>query len=109
MLCQFHDVLPGSGIGMIYEDAEERYRNVQAIGSRILEDSLKILHPGKGHLHVVDLLPNQERPSVIDAAPGDSTPTLSQLSADGKKRFYVHSKAGGESGHVQGKSLRIEL
>ena len=87
---------------MIYEDAEERYRNVQAIGRCILEDALKVLHPGKGDMQVVDLVPNQQRPSVVTAAPGDSTPTLSQLSADGSQRFYVHGAAGCNTGHVQG-------
>lgn len=86
---------------MIYEDAEERYRNVQGIGRRILEDALRVIYPGshfagdKGELRVVDLLPNQERCEVVAVPKGVSTPTLSQLSSDGAQRYFAHGvKAG---------------
>jgi alpha-mannosidase len=32
LLCQFHDVLPGSALGMVYEDVEEIYAEVHEKG-----------------------------------------------------------------------------
>lgn len=47
VLCnQFHDVLPGSSIGMVYEDAEKYYAEVKQSGEAILESALSVLFPG---------------------------------------------------------------
>lgn len=43
---QFHDVLPGSGIHMIYEDAERIYADVAEQGAKLLDDALQHLAPG---------------------------------------------------------------
>ncbi|KAJ3198806.1 hypothetical protein HDU67_003379, partial [Dinochytrium kinnereticum] len=43
LLNQFHDVLPGSSIGMVYEDAEEAYRVVREVGGRLRERALGVL------------------------------------------------------------------
>src|SRR5215471_15084848 len=40
LLNQFHDVLPGSSIHEVYEDAERIYAEAQAIGKRIYDESL---------------------------------------------------------------------
>ncbi|GAA5976513.1 hypothetical protein JCM11641_001325 [Rhodosporidiobolus odoratus] len=45
LLCQFHDVLPGSAIGMVYEDAERIYASISEKGSTLLEDALSALIP----------------------------------------------------------------
>ncbi len=37
---QFHDILPGSSITQVYEDALSEWQQVQAVGTRILETSL---------------------------------------------------------------------
>ncbi|KAF5347291.1 hypothetical protein D9756_009971 [Leucocoprinus leucothites] len=45
LLNQFHDVLPGSAIGMVYDDAEKLYAEVKASGESIIEDALSVLFP----------------------------------------------------------------
>lgn len=42
-LNQFHDVLPGSGITMIYEDARRIYKEVWEEGNKLLDESLEAL------------------------------------------------------------------
>ncbi|TRM58025.1 glycoside hydrolase family 38 protein [Schizophyllum amplum] len=46
LLNQFHDVLPGSAIGMVYDDAEKLYAEVTSDGKQMLEDALSVLLPG---------------------------------------------------------------
>lgn len=42
-LCQFHDVLPGSCIGMVYEDEHRIHRNVLKVGKNLLKQALDTL------------------------------------------------------------------
>jgi alpha-mannosidase len=43
LLCQFHDCLPGSSIGMCYDDSDKLYAEVFATGSNLLTDALSAL------------------------------------------------------------------
>jgi len=43
LLCQFHDVLPGSSIEMVYEDASAIYTQVFAKGEHLLSEALAAL------------------------------------------------------------------
>lgn len=43
LLCQFHDVLPGSCIGMVYEDEHRIHKNVLAKGHSLLLEALAAL------------------------------------------------------------------
>ncbi|KAF8147680.1 glycoside hydrolase family 38 protein [Crassisporium funariophilum] len=45
LLNQFHDVLPGSAIGMVYDDAEVLYAEVKKDGEALLEEAFGILFP----------------------------------------------------------------
>ncbi|KAI0061336.1 glycoside hydrolase family 38 protein [Artomyces pyxidatus] len=45
LLNQFHDVLPGSAIGMVYDDAEQLYSEVRKDGEALLEDAFSVLYP----------------------------------------------------------------
>ncbi|KAA1467023.1 hypothetical protein DENSPDRAFT_876986 [Dentipellis sp. KUC8613] len=45
LLNQFHDVLPGSAIGMVYDDAEKLYGEVRKDGGALLEDALSAIFP----------------------------------------------------------------
>lgn len=58
-LNQFHDVLPGSGIQMIYEDARRIHRDVLVKGEELAKDALYALGygPGEDNLWMVDQLP----------------------------------------------------
>ncbi|KAJ3513202.1 hypothetical protein NMY22_g15114 [Coprinellus aureogranulatus] len=50
LLNQFHDVLPGSSIGMVYEDAEKLYAEVKSTGEALLEEALSVLFPSSASL-----------------------------------------------------------
>ncbi|KAF8228013.1 glycoside hydrolase family 38 protein [Tricholoma matsutake] len=43
LLNQFHDVLPGSAIGMVYEDAEKLYAEVRKSGEALLNQAFDVL------------------------------------------------------------------
>ncbi|KAI0041688.1 glycoside hydrolase family 38 protein [Auriscalpium vulgare] len=45
LLNQFHDVLPGSAIGMVYDDAEQLYSEVREDGNELLEEAFRVLFP----------------------------------------------------------------
>ncbi|TFY54220.1 hypothetical protein EVJ58_g8985 [Rhodofomes roseus] len=45
LLNQFHDVLPGSAIGMVYEDAEKLYAEVRKEGAQLIDDAWTTLFP----------------------------------------------------------------
>ena len=55
LLCQFHDVLPGSSIGMVYDDAEKIYANMSQCHlkkgnwKRAVETADQVRHP----LHIL--------------------------------------------------------
>ncbi|KAG6847892.1 hypothetical protein H0H93_005147, partial [Arthromyces matolae] len=45
LLNQFHDVLPGSAIGMVYEDAEKLYAEIAKDGQAMVEEALHVILP----------------------------------------------------------------
>lgn len=45
LLNQFHDVLPGSAIGMVYDDADKLYAEVREVCTGLLEDAFSVLLP----------------------------------------------------------------
>ncbi|KAJ3574050.1 hypothetical protein NP233_g2021 [Leucocoprinus birnbaumii] len=53
LLNQFHDVLPGSAIGMVYDDAEKLYGEVKQSGESLIEASLSVLFPDSFPLHAL--------------------------------------------------------
>ncbi|MCO5589556.1 hypothetical protein L7F22_043524 [Adiantum nelumboides] len=46
LLCQFHDVLPGSSIRLVYDDAESIYADVNAKALKLLHKATSILGSG---------------------------------------------------------------
>jgi alpha-mannosidase len=56
LLCQFHDVLPGSSIEMIYEDSAVMYADVMAKGQKIYDAALKTLGFGGEKKSVLNTL-----------------------------------------------------
>ena len=45
LVCQFHDVLPGSGIAMIYDDAMVKYDGIRKSMLAVLDDAYDVLMP----------------------------------------------------------------
>ncbi|WRT70534.1 uncharacterized protein IL334_007532 [Kwoniella shivajii] len=80
LLCQFHDVLPGSGIAMIYEDAEKKYAALQISIHTIINEAYATIYrssspisaeePAKtaGPIFAVNNIPNYPRQEVVAAS-----------------------------------------
>ncbi|KAJ3111540.1 Alpha-mannosidase 2C1 [Phlyctochytrium bullatum] len=70
LLNQFHDVLPGSSIAMVYEDAIKFYRDIEATGTRLREEALDILEESLN----ADEFPSYSRGEydLVAQTPGDS-------------------------------------
>ena len=49
LLCQFHDLLPGSALEMCYRDADELYKNVATTGQRLIRQALATIGGGSGN------------------------------------------------------------
>ncbi|MGQ9873242.1 alpha-mannosidase [Leptodesmis sp.] len=72
---QFHDILPGSSITPVFEEANQQWQQVQAIGTKILQQSLQAIaqqitlppppHPAAKPIVVFNSL-NWVRSQVID-------------------------------------------
>ena len=107
LLCQFHDVLPGSGIAMvrpqqwdmlyadslqIYEDAEEKYARVGKDCDRILGDAYKVLYAAstadllsvkrinEDAMFAINTLPGQAREEVVAVSCGPNSNLASVVS-----------------------------
>ena len=53
LLCQFHDVLPGSAIEMVYEDVERMYTQLAKTGHKLLSEAVKALMPSSNPLQAI--------------------------------------------------------
>ncbi|BGP38279.1 Glycoside hydrolase, 38 vacuolar alpha mannosidase [Rhodotorula kratochvilovae] len=110
LLCQFHDVLPGSAIGLVYDDVEEIYADITKQGAALLDDALSTLLPsssaslstfssGDGLVAVDTLaLPRRELVKVPLAAARALDEAAVQRSADGEA--YVLFESHGGTGQV---------
>ena len=65
LLCQFHDVLPGSSIGMVYDDAEKIYAQIKEEGKELLDDALGTLLQSSIGLSPDEPLPVSSSGSVV--------------------------------------------
>jgi alpha-mannosidase len=81
LLNQFHDVLPGSSIREVYDDAERIYAEARAIGKRIYDEALAVvLHQipaGEQDLLLLNTLA-WERTDPIQV-PAQLAPSLTQI------------------------------
>ncbi|OWZ80875.1 alpha-mannosidase [Cryptococcus neoformans Bt85] len=107
LLCQFHDVLPGSGIAMIYEDAEKKYAALHSSITGILNEANSILFKQstpldfpspaevQGQVFAINTIPNYSRREVVEVHLGKGATGLRQVSAqvtdDGKKGWLLMS------------------
>ncbi|OJA11450.1 hypothetical protein AZE42_08844 [Rhizopogon vesiculosus] len=105
LLNQFHDVLPGSAIGMVYDDAEKLYAEVREACTGLLEDAFNVLFPQSSPLMsssksetIVAFNPTSfERRDVVKVPLSGNAARLKaqvvQTSADGKYGYaLMHSK-----------------
>jgi alpha-mannosidase len=80
LLNQFHDILPGSSIGEVYDDAIRDYIEIVDVGERALDSSLKVLASmvdtgvGEGIPVMVFNSLSWERDDVVEVNIGDVSP-----------------------------------
>jgi alpha-mannosidase len=91
-LNQFHDIIPGSSIGEVYEESLRQYAEVKALGERVREDALTSISATiGGDLLVVNPTPfPQHNPALC--YPTESLP-LSLVRAEGVP-VAVQSESG---------------
>ncbi|KAJ7351290.1 hypothetical protein DFH08DRAFT_1078386, partial [Mycena albidolilacea] len=92
LLNQFHDVLPGSAIGMVYDDAKKLYQEVREADEKMLDDVLDLV------AYNTMFFPRCEVVQVLLPAVGDSAlrTQVGQLAADGMTGYaVVHSVGSG--------------
>ncbi len=68
LLNQFHDILPGSSIGKVYEEAAARYREAMSSAEKITREALNALAPGEGTVSFNSL--SWSRTAVVDTPRG---------------------------------------
>ncbi|KIJ61767.1 glycoside hydrolase family 38 protein [Hydnomerulius pinastri MD-312] len=112
LLNQFHDVLPGSAIGMVYEDAEKLYSEVRKDCHTLLEEAFGVLLSGSLPMLTDGPIPSQStnilavnttsfpRQDIIKVpVSGSGQNLLSQLvhkSVDGKYGYALMQTQGDE-------------
>ncbi|OCF58446.1 alpha-mannosidase [Kwoniella mangroviensis CBS 10435] len=114
LLCQFHDVLPGSGIAMIYEDAEKKYASIQSSIHAVINEAYSIIYhssfpisaeePTKiaGPIFAVNNIPDYPRQEVMSAPISAHTQIESksaQLSKDGQTSYLLVATKNDENSH----------
>ncbi|EJU04489.1 glycoside hydrolase family 38 protein [Dacryopinax primogenitus] len=122
LLNQFHDVLPGSAIGMVYDDAERIYAKVAKNGSQLLEEAVQALFrqsvpinptapfthssSGKGKIIAINTLGKPRREVVEINVSGKGAEALKsqtvQISKNGEKGYVLVDVADGVIGEVKG-------
>ncbi|KAG9085146.1 Glycoside hydrolase, 38 vacuolar alpha mannosidase [Ceratobasidium sp. UAMH 11750] len=106
LLNQFHDVLPGSAIGMVYEDAEKLYAEIAKDGKAILEEAFGSLLVGSARVDVGTPLniTCQGKLVAINTTPFARCEVVEiPLTGSGHKHVRssaVQIAAGGQTGYV---------
>ncbi|KAF7224392.1 alpha-mannosidase 2C1 [Nothobranchius furzeri] len=80
LLNQFHDVIPGSCIGMVVEDALNYYREIHGDGAALLQEACEALGSKGGSTGVFNSLP-WERHEVIQITDDSEKPRLALVRA----------------------------
>ncbi len=106
LLCQFHDVLPGSAIEMVYEDSTKLYDEVYSAGEKIYQDACKALD-----LRLVD---QTDGASALNCLPWERSETIkdtiatgSALAALSKPATSVKIEKKGSAYTLQNEKLRV--
>jgi alpha-mannosidase len=107
LLNQFHDILPGSSIAPVYEDARRQHADIQASAQRIQDEALALLAEswGEGFLNPN---PTPSPPHVLDD--GRMLASLPPYAVAGPESIQL-SVRGAEASprHLENALLRVEL
>jgi alpha-mannosidase len=88
LLNQFHDIIPGSSIGEVYEDSQEQYKEVRAYGEKALDDALRAIASR------IDLSGPDLAFVVFNPAPFDRTDIVSAKLPDGWSSCVILDTSG---------------
>ncbi|MCC6485816.1 MAG: alpha-mannosidase [Armatimonadetes bacterium] len=102
LLCQFHDILPGSGIHATYEYSEGLYQEVAAISESVITRGLRRLASRVDTASVAGAVPEDAEHSEIGAGTGagagkgdiTSGSTSYNIGAPGAQPFLVYNSMG---------------
>ena len=112
LLNQFHDIIPGSSIGWVYQDSTRDYRTIETLGGSVVDSSLRALNRQidtrelQAPVQIFNTL-NFERREIVELAPGKlapvSVPSLGYAVVDADATFaapvdatvVVRPEAGG--------------
>jgi alpha-mannosidase len=82
-LNQFHDIIPGSSINEVYEDAHRDYAEIERVGEALRASALAALGDGSPGSHPLNTL-GVERRGVVASPTGDSWLVASRPFASGE-------------------------
>lgn len=125
LLCQFHDVLPGSSIQMVYDDAEKIYAKLEKSVKKVIDDAYESLYKGTAALEPKPKVAIEGKPQVvaINTLPGTSRLEVTkipmadhacvrthsaQVSSDGK-HGYLLMDASPDSAFATAKGLYADI
>ena len=104
LLHQFHDILPGSSIARVYEEAEEAFGRILAESARLMQDAAGSLVKEGNGVTVFNSLGFARQALVTlpeefaaGAQTADGTPVLVQLTKDGVKALVEVPACGAVS------------
>src|SRR6476646_9588899 len=85
LLNQFHDILPGSSIGVVYEDAERDHARVAAEAEQIRDDAIATLDGEPAPLNLTPFARTDVGDRTLYASPpyGFGVPAAGEVRADG--------------------------
>jgi alpha-mannosidase len=96
---QFHDIIPGSSIGPVYEDSQKQYAEVKQMGSEVLEEASKALASqmdiASGELVVFNPL-SWERSDLVLAPWQDDLDGAMVIDDDGNRSPIQKTEVEGE-------------
>ncbi|NLA58030.1 MAG: alpha-mannosidase [Firmicutes bacterium] len=97
---QFHDIIPGSSIGPVYEDSEKQYAEVKALGSKVLAEAANALisemNVEAGELVVFNPL-TWERSDLVLTPWRDDLEGAVAIDDDGSRRPIQKTEVEGEA------------
>ncbi|ORX47281.1 hypothetical protein BCR36DRAFT_584796 [Piromyces finnis] len=100
LLNQFHDVLPGSSIGMVYEDSINIYKNVVEKGNKLRDNALNSILSNSSSAsgkkgYIIFNSTQWTRSEIIEVPLNKNKSDIQQLSHDGDKALlYVEDIPG---------------
>jgi alpha-mannosidase len=95
LTCQFHDILPGSSIGAVYEDAERDHARVAAEATRLRDEAIARLEGDPAPLNLTPFARRDVVEGTLYATPpyGFGVPAVGEVRADGLTLENEHLRA----------------